>query len=75
MPAYMIGTLAGLAPRTLAVVITFANLEQLDFAHPLQNWMRVGGIVLTLLVVYVIGRMAQNAARGITGAEGRGGFA
>jgi uncharacterized membrane protein YdjX (TVP38/TMEM64 family) len=69
---YMLGTLAGLGPRTLAVVMTFANLQQLDFAHPLQNWMRVGGIVLTLIVVYVISRMAQNAIRGITEAEAIG---
>jgi len=64
--AYLLGTLAGLAPRTLAVVITFANLEQLDFAHPLQSWMRIAGIVVTLVVVYVITRIAQNAAREIT---------
>jgi uncharacterized membrane protein YdjX (TVP38/TMEM64 family) len=66
MAAYMLGTLVGLAPRTLAVVITFANLQLLDFAHPLQNWMRIGGILLTLIVVYVISRIAQNAAREIT---------
>jgi hypothetical protein len=34
--------------------------------------MRVGGIVLTLIVVYVISRMAQNAIRGITEAEAIG---
>lgn len=66
MLAYLFGTLVGLAPRTLAVVITFANLQQLDFAHPLQEWMRIGGILLTLVVVYVISRIAQHAVRGIT---------
>ena len=63
---YMIGTLLGLAPRTFAVVVAFANLQQLDFQHPMQNWLRISGIVLTFVVVYVISRIGQNAVRGIT---------
>lgn len=64
--AYMIGTLVGLAPRTFAVVFTFANLELLDFEHPQQAWLRIAGIVATLVVVYVITRIGQNAIRQIT---------
>jgi uncharacterized membrane protein YdjX (TVP38/TMEM64 family) len=65
--SYLAGTLLGLAPRSLAVIVAFANLEQLDFQHPQQNWLRITGIVATLVVVYVINRIAQNAIRGITG--------
>jgi len=66
MAPYLLGSLLGLAPRTLAVVVAFANLEQLDLQHPQQNWMRIAGIVATLVVVYVINRIAQAAIRGIT---------
>src|SRR5207249_2450519 len=45
MTAYIVGTLAGLAPRTLAVVVAFANLQQLDFSRPQEAWMRIAGIV------------------------------
>ena len=66
---YLLGTLAGLAPRTLAVVIMFANLQQLDFAYPQQAWLRIAGIIATLVVVVVITRIAQNAIRELTSAE------
>jgi uncharacterized membrane protein YdjX (TVP38/TMEM64 family) len=67
MAAYILGTLAGLAPRTLAVVIAFANLEQLDFNRPQQTWLRIAGVAATFVVVYVITRIGQNAIREITG--------
>jgi uncharacterized membrane protein YdjX (TVP38/TMEM64 family) len=66
LDSYLLGTLAGLAPRTLAVVVAFANLEQLDFSHPQQAWLRIAGIAATLAVVYVITRIGQRAIRGIT---------
>lgn len=66
MLVYILGTLVGLAPRTFAVVVMFANLEQLDFDHPQQAWLRITGIVATLVVVYVITRIGQNAIRKIT---------
>jgi chromate transport protein ChrA len=66
MAAYLLGTLAGLAPRTLAVVVAFANLQQLDFSRPQEAWMRIAGIVATIAVAYVITRIGQNAVRGLT---------
>jgi uncharacterized membrane protein YdjX (TVP38/TMEM64 family) len=65
---YLLGALAGLAPRTLAVVVTFASLEQLDFEHPQQLWLRIAGIVATLVVVGIITQMSRKALREITGA-------
>lgn len=67
MIPYLLGTLAGRAPWTLAVVIAFANLEQLDFDHPQQAWLRIAGIVATFVVVWVITRIGQKAIREITG--------
>jgi uncharacterized membrane protein YdjX (TVP38/TMEM64 family) len=69
MAAYLLGTLVGLAPRTLAVVVAFANLEQLDFSRPQEAWLRIAGILATIVVVYVITRIGQNAVRGITGEQ------
>ena len=69
MAAYLVGTLVGLAPRTFAVIVAFANLQQLDFEHPLQSWIRIAGIVATLVVVFVITKIGQNALREMTTGE------
>jgi uncharacterized membrane protein YdjX (TVP38/TMEM64 family) len=63
---YVVGTLLGLAPRTLAVVVAFASLQQLDFSHPQQAWLRVAGIAATIVVVVLLIRIGRRAIRGIT---------
>jgi hypothetical protein len=48
------------------VVVAFASLQQLDFSHPQQAWLRVAGIAVTIVVVVVLTRIGQRAIRGIT---------
>ena len=66
LPVYVIGTLVGMAPRTFAAVYigsTFSDLNAI--ATPL--WMKIGGIVLTLIVLGVIGLLANRAISHVTG--------
>lgn len=63
---YIPGTLAGLAPRTLAVVVAFAGIERLDFNQPQQTWLTIAGMIATFAVVGVITHLSRNALRQIT---------
>lgn len=67
MGAYLVGSFLGLAPRNIAYIIAAANIKDLDLNHPQEAWMKIAGIVLTLVAVYVVTRIAQNALKGVTG--------
>lgn len=75
---YLLGTLAGLAPRTSAVVLLGASLSTLDFSSPRQAGWFATGVGVTFLALGVIGWMARRAlvdleARTITSySQGRG---
>lgn len=63
---YLIGTLIGMAPRTFAAVLIGSQItDWSDVEKP--RWMIVGGIVLTFVVLGVIGAIANNALKRITG--------
>lgn len=68
---YVFATLLGLAPRTLGTIIMFASgrelYEHFDPDRPQEIWLKVGGIVLSLLAVVVVTRIAQNALKEVTG--------
>jgi uncharacterized membrane protein YdjX (TVP38/TMEM64 family) len=68
---YLFATLLGLAPRTLGTIIMFASgrdlYEHFDPNRPQEVWLKVGGIVLSLLAVVVVTRIAQNALKQVTG--------
>lgn len=65
---YIIGTLVGMAPRTFAAVLIGSQVTQLvgrdDIKTP--RWMVIVGIVLTLVVLGVIGAMANRALKRLT---------
>ena len=67
IPIYIAGTLAGLTPRTLAVVVAFAGLQRLDFDQPQQTWLTIAGIAMTFVAVGVITHLSRKAIREITG--------
>ncbi len=68
---YVFATLLGLAPRTLGTIIMFANARALqdEFDRDMQQaaWLKIGGIVLSLLAVVVVTVIAQNALKKVTG--------
>ncbi len=66
LPEYTIGTLVGIAPRTALGAFIAAGLEQLDLKAKGQTWTLIAGIVVTLIVVAVIGHMANRALAQIT---------
>jgi len=65
--AFLIGTAIGMAPRTGAVVFLAAGLSELDFAAPKRPWLFVAGIVVTMLVLAIIGYIANQAITRVTG--------
>lgn len=60
---FTLGTLAGLAPRTTAVAAMGAGLSRLDLANRTQAAWLVAGLVVTVVVLVVIGWMANRALR------------
>ena len=67
--AYALGSLIGLAPRTGAVVFLAAGLKELTFDQPQQKWMWLASIVLTLIVIAIIGHLANKAIARVTAAK------
>ena len=63
---YAVGTLFGMAPRTAAAVYIGSTLSDLNEVER-PWWIIVGGIVLALLVVGVIGVLANRAISHVTG--------
>lgn len=70
-PAYLIGTVVGLGPRTGAAVVAGAGLSRLDYAHLTSspsNWSIVVALATTLGVFFILSLMARWALRNMTAA-------
>lgn len=65
---FVLGTLAGMAPRTLAVVYAGAGLARLDLGNREQTGWFAAGLGATVLAVVVIGWMANRALRRVEAA-------
>lgn len=68
---YVLGTLIGMAPRTVAAVWVGTRVQELtgtqDIASATPKWMFAAGVVLMLVVLGVIGIVANHAIRRVTG--------
>ena len=72
---YVLGTLAGLAPRTSAVVLLGAGLSVLDFSNRRQAGWFLAGLLVTIAVLASVGWLARRTladieARGASGHAG-----
>jgi uncharacterized membrane protein YdjX (TVP38/TMEM64 family) len=66
--AYVLGTALGVAPRTAALVFLAVGVQQLSSRGPDEPyWLWVVGIVLTVVVLLVIGAIANRAVARVTG--------
>lgn len=65
---YIIGTLVGLTPRTVLAVLIGARGAGTDFASTRQTWFFIVGIVAALIVVGIVGAMANRAISKVTAA-------
>jgi len=64
---YFLGTATGMAPRTVAYVVIGRSAEELSREGiDKPTWMIVGGIVSTIIVVVVIGWIANKAVTRVT---------
>ena len=66
---YIVGTVVGIAPRTILAVAIGDVADDLDFSKRSNTAFFVGGIVVTLIVVGIIGIMANQAIVKVTGAN------
>ncbi len=76
--AFVIGTLVGMAPRTVLAVFIGAGLDQLtkeSLKQAAPTWMLWVGIGVLLVVVLVIGQVATRAVHRVTGVAPRDGRA
>lgn len=63
---YALGTLLGIAPRTVIAVVIGAGLSSWDLSQATHKWLFVGGIVVTLIVFGIIGAIANHAVQKVT---------
>lgn len=66
LPAYILGTLVGMAPRTIAAAFIGAHMSELDFGQAKNIWLAIGGVVGILIVLGIIGHIANNAIAKVT---------
>lgn len=71
---YVLGTIIGMAPRTAAAVWVGAQAAASMSDSPVKppKWMIVAGVVLMLVVLVVVGSIANKAIRRVTGVDLRG---
>lgn len=63
---YILGTLLGMAPRTLAYVMIGSQVT--DWSNPDKpKWLFFGGIGVTVVVIVIIGSIANRALARVTG--------
>ncbi len=67
LPIYLIGTVVGMAPRTAAVVYLGTQLKDWNADGPSSKWGFAASVVLTIVVVAVIGHIANKALARFTG--------
>lgn len=63
---YAVGTVVGIAPRTLLAVYLGARAQSTDFALPSERWLYIVWVVGALLAVAVIGAIANQAIKRVT---------
>jgi len=60
---FLAGSLAGLAPRVIAVAVAGAGLAELDLARSADVRLAIAGGLATVAVLVVMGRIARAALR------------
>lgn len=65
--AFVVGTLIGMAPRTAAAVWVGSQAAELTSLSERPRWMVVAGIVLSIVVLAVVGLIADRAIKRVTG--------
>ena len=59
--AFLCGTLAGISPRVVAVVLAGAASRELDLSRSTDRTFAVFGVLATVLVIAIVGRISRRA--------------
>jgi len=71
LSAYMVGTVVGMAPRTLVYAWLGAQIEDFDsYSSPM--WMKIVGIASVIVVAMIVGKIATKALEKVTSNQGEG---
>lgn len=65
--AFVVGTLIGMAPRTAAAVWVGSQAAELTGLSERPRWMVVVGIIVSIVVLGVVGLIADRAIKRVTG--------
>jgi uncharacterized membrane protein YdjX (TVP38/TMEM64 family) len=63
---FLLGTAAGMAPRTAAAVFVAQGLKELTFTESANRPLWIAGLVLTVVVVVIVGLIANRAVERVT---------
>jgi uncharacterized membrane protein YdjX (TVP38/TMEM64 family) len=63
---YIVGTVIGIAPRTILAVYLGARARHTDFAMPHERWLYVVWVAGAVLAIAVIGAIANHAVKRVT---------
>ena len=63
---YLLGTVIGMSPRTIAAAYIGSGLKNLDFSNPYKSWMFIITVVITVIIVGIIGGIANKAVAKVT---------
>jgi uncharacterized membrane protein YdjX (TVP38/TMEM64 family) len=64
--SFLVGTFFGMLPRSSAVVFVGAGLSELSFENSQDSWLLIGGIIATVVSVFVIGIISKRALERLT---------
>lgn len=67
--AYVLGTAAGLTPRTAAAVWIAQSIKDVTEKPHLPKWLVFTSVAAAIVIVLVIGKLASDAVHRVTGAE------
>lgn len=65
-PQYLLCTILGIMPRTLAAAWIGSLLQDLGAKHPSQRWLTIGTVVIAVVTVLLISNIAQRAVQRAT---------
>lgn len=69
LSAYLLGTIVGMAPRTLVYAWIGGQVESFD-TYESPGWIKIAGIVSVVVVALVVGQIGSKAIEKVTGGAG-----
>ena len=66
---FLVATVVGMAPRSFAAVYIGSQVQDLATKPDKPKWLFITGIVLTFVVIFIVGKIANKALERVTNTE------